>query len=201
MNNRIIILVLSTLLTACISNNPASDIYTLSPEWDNHNLQVNTAEKTSLLIKLAPVLANRALNGNEIFYTDQQYSWNSYVYSRWTDTPVKLLQSLFLVSIENSGLFKAVLPPSSVSKADLLLESNLLDLSHHIYDDGTSAGIIRMRFYLIDNKTRSVIATKEFVSNVEAHSPNAKAAVTALNHATHTVTSELVNWLAELNLL
>jgi len=201
MSNRIIILVLSTLLTACISNHPASDIYTLSPKWDNNSLQVKSAEKTSLLIKLAPVLANQTLNSNKIFYTDHQYSWNSYVYSRWTDTPVKLLQSLFLVNIEQSGLFKAVLPPSSVSKADLLLESNLLDLSHHIYDDGTSAGIIRMRFYLIDNKARTVIATKEFVSKVIAPSQDAKGAVTAINQATHTVTDKLVNWLATLDLL
>ena len=198
MSNRIIILVLFSLLTGCITKkNPPADIYTISPEWSNKGVRVEREKKSPLIIKLSPIRATRALTGNEILYTDSQYSRNSYVYSRWDDTPVKLLLTLFQVNIEESDLFKAVILSTSISKADLLLESTLLDISHHIMDDGTSAGIIRVRFYLIDNTTRTVMATKEFVSNVSASTQNAKGAVEALNKAATNVAHDLVTWLAE----
>lgn len=91
-----------------------------------------------------------------------------------------------------------VVPPTSVSKADFLLESTLLDLSHHIDDDGTSEGVIRVRFYLINNTTRTVTATKEFVSRVPITTQNAKGAVEALNKAATNVARELVTWLTKI---
>lgn len=196
MKIRIIIMLLFSLLAGCITkNNPPADIYTISPEWNNTSLQVQQEKKSLLIIKLAPVLATRPLTGSEILYTDNQYSWNSYAYSRWNDTPIKLLQTLFQVSIEKSNFFKAVIPPTSVSKADLLLESTLLDLSHHINNDGSSEGIIRVHFYLIDNMTRTIISTREFVSKVSASTTNAKGAVAALNKAATNVAHDLVSWL------
>lgn len=200
MRNRIITLALFSLLTGCITNNnPPADIYTISPDWNNKSVHIECDKSPRFILKLSPIRATRVLTGTEILYTDSPYSWNSYVYSRWNDTPVKLLQTIFQVSIEECGLFKAVVPSTSVSKTDLLLESTLLDLSHHINDDGTSDGIIRMRFYLIDNSTRTVTETKEFVSRVPAATKNAKGAVEALNQAATHVARDLVIWLAEPN--
>ena len=196
--NKIIILVLFTLLIGCIgTNNPPADIYTISPEWSNKSLQADGEIKSSLIVKLSPIRATQEFIGNDIIYADSQYSRDSYVYSRWNDSPVKLLQTLFQISIEKSKLFKAVVPPTSVSKAGLLLESTLLDFSHQINDDGTSEGVIRVRFYLIDNTTGTVTATQEFVSRVSSATKNAKGAVEALNKAAISVASSLVTWLAE----
>jgi len=198
MNANIKILLLISLLPGCIGKNiPPADIYTLSPDWNKPSLQVAEEKLPTLIIKLAPVHATRALTSTEILYTDSPFSWNSYVNSRWNDTPVKLLQTLFQINIEKTKLFKAVLPPISVSTADLLLETTLLDLSHHINNDGTSSGNIRVRFYLIDNKTRTVTASKEFSSKVLASTKNAKGVVEALNKAANSVALELVSWLAE----
>ena len=158
---------------------------------------MNEKKKSPLIIKLSPIRATRAYIGTEILYSDSQYSKDSYAYSRWNDTPVKLLQTLFQTRIGDSSLFKAVVPSRSISKADLLLESTLLDFSHTINQDGTSDGIIRVRFYLIDNTTREVIATKEFFSRVPATTKNAKGAVEALNKGSTNVARDLVTWLAE----
>lgn len=90
-----------------------------------------------------------------------------------------------------------MVPPTSVSEFDLLLESVLLDFSHHINDDGTSDGVVRVCFYLVDNKTGTVTATKEFVSKVSAPSQNAQSAAAALNKAATNVARDLVAWIAE----
>ena len=197
-NNVYMVLVLISLLPGCLlKTNPPADIYTISPRWNNKDTQIEQQKKSSHIIKLAPIRATRALTGTEILYSDNEYSWNSYLYSRWNDTPVKMLQTLFQVSIEESRSFKAVVPPSSVSKADLLLESTLLDLSHHINVDGTSEGVIRIQFYLIDNTTRTVIATKQFVSKIPTSTQNAKGVVDALNKAATNIAHKLVVWLTE----
>jgi len=148
---------------------PPASIYTISPEWDSSKAQEETGKKNSHIIKMASVRGTRALTGTEILYTDALYGQNSYAYSRWSDAPVRLLQILFQVALEESGRFGAVVPPASASEADFLLESTLLDFSHHIKDDGTSEGVVRVRFYVIYNTTKTVIATKEFVSKVQAY--------------------------------
>ncbi|MFW5444236.1 MAG: ABC-type transport auxiliary lipoprotein family protein [Methylococcaceae bacterium] len=187
-----------SLVTGCLpNNNPPATIYTLSPQWNNSNTQTDQLTKFPLIIKLSPVRATRSLTGTEILYTDSEHRWNSYVNSHWNDTPIKLLQTLIQVSIETSNLFKAVVPSTSVSTADFLLESTLLDLSHHINEDGTAEGIIRIRFYLIDNSKRMVLASREFVSQVPVSRLNAKAAVEALNIAATSVTYDLISWLSE----
>ena len=197
-NSFYMIFVLFFLLAGCVTKSvPPAHIYTISPERGDSRAPAEREKKCSLIIKLAPVRATRALTGTEILYTDARYGWNSYAYSRWSDAPVKLLQTYFQVALEESGQFGAVVPPTSVSEADLLLESTLLDLSHHIKDNGTSEGVVRVRFYVIDNTTRTVTATKEFASRVPASSQNAQGAASALNKAAKNIAHDLVSWLAE----
>ena len=197
-NSFYMIFVLFCLLAGCMTKSVTpADIYTISPEWGDSRAQAETEKKSPLIIKLAPVRATRALTGTEIIYTDARYGRNSYAYSRWSDAPVRLLQTLFHVALEENGRFGAVVPPTSASEADLLLESTLFDFSHHINDDGTSDGVVRVRFYLIDNTTKTVTATKEFASRVPASSQNARSAAAALNKAATNVARDLVSWLAE----
>ena len=197
-NSCSMIFILFCLLAGCATKTvPPADIYTISPEWDSNSAQEETENKNSTIIKIALVRGTRALTGTEILYTDARYGQNSYAYSRWSDAPVRLLQILFQVAVEKSGWFGAVVPSTSASEADLLLESTLYDFSHHINDDETSDGVIRIRFYLIDNTTKTVTATKEFVSCVPASLQNAQGAATALNKAATNVARDLVSWLAE----
>ncbi len=198
MKNRLhIIFVLCCLFAGCVTQSIApAHIYTLSPEWGDGIARTESVRKSPLIIKLAPVRATQALTGAEIIYTDSRYGLNSYAHSRWSDAPVKLLQTLFQVTLEENGRFKAVIPPTSAAGADLLLESTLFDFSHHINDDGTSDGVIRIRFYLIDNTTKTVIATKEFSSRMPASVQNARSAAAALNKAATAVARDLVAWLA-----
>ena len=193
-----LILLLFCLLAGCVTKSviPA-DIYTISPEWGDSRAHAKREKKSSLIIKLAPVRATPALAGIKIIYTDARHGWNSYVHSRWNDAPVRLLQIVFQVALEENCRFGAVLPPASASEADLLLESTLFDFSHHINDDGTSDGVIRVRFYLIDNTTKTVTATKVFTSRVPASSQNARSAAASLNKAAANVAGDLVSWLAE----
>lgn len=179
------------------SVSPAADTYTILPAWNCSRDRIEARKKSSTIIKLAPARGAKLFSSTEFLYTDTSYGLNSYAYSRWSDAPVRLLQTLFQVAMEESGLFVAVVPPTSVSKADLLLESTLLDFSHHVKDDGTSEGVVRVRFHLIKTTAKTVTATKELVSKVPATSQDAHGAAAALNKAATNVARNLVSWLSE----
>ncbi len=175
---------------------PATATYNLSPDLNAFHPSLNTEQKPTHILMLGRIHGTHLFNGREIIYSDARYGQNSYAYSRWSDSPTVMLLLIFQEALEKSGRYLAVVPYSSQSLSDLLLESTLFDFSHRINDDGTSDAILRMRFNLIDNNTNRVIASRDFVASVPVASPkNASGAVAALNKAVTIVTQELIDWL------
>lgn len=197
-NSPFFIVVLCCLLAGCLGKNvPSADIYTITPDWNKSSGPGRIKEHNRPIIKLAPIRATRAFTGTEILWSNARYNQNSYAFSRWKDAPVRLLSILFQVALEESGRFGAVVPSTSASKADFLLESTLYDFSHHIDVDGTSAGVIRIRFYLVTTATKTVTASKEFSSSVPTSTRDARGAAAALNKAAIIIAHDLAAWLAE----
>jgi len=197
MNKRgLLLLTLFMMLAGCVTEkHPPVSIYALSPNSGVVKPSTDTEHITANILKLGRIRSTQAFSNTGLLYTDAQYGQNRYAYSRWSDSPTAMLLLVFQDALEKSGRFKAVVSYSSQSQSDLLLESTLIDFSHRINDDGTSDGIFRIRFYLVDNKTKRVIASREFVSSVSASQQNAQGAVAALNKAAAVVTQDLINWL------
>jgi len=199
MKNRNVIFLAVLLLgiTGCAGEKlPPVSTYSLSPALDTFHLAKSKEAKPAGILMLGRIRSSQVFNGREIIYSDPGYGQNSYAYSRWSDSPTAMLLLIFQEAVEKSGRYIAVVPYSSQSESDFLLESTLLDFSHRINYDGTSDGFIRMRFNLIDNNTNRVIASRDFVSIVPVASVmNASGAVAALNKAAIVITQELIDWL------
>ncbi|MEA1889384.1 MAG: ABC-type transport auxiliary lipoprotein family protein [Pseudomonadota bacterium] len=198
MNNRVIFLlvVLSIGFTGCVTEKlPPTSTYTLNLDLGDVHSSANAEQRTNSILMIGRIRSTHAFSGTDILYTDARYGQNSYAYSRWSDSPTSMLLHVFQEALEKSGIYMAVVPYSSQSKSDLLLESTLLDFSHRINDDGTSNGALRMRFNLIDYKTKRVIASRDFVSSVPVTQQNAQGAVAALNKAVVQLTQDLIDWL------
>lgn len=184
-----------TLLTGCtLQNLPPVEIYTLEPEWSQGD-PAQPEKKGSVILQIALVRGAAVFATTDILYTDRRNSQYSYAYSRWRDSPVRSIQTLLEVAVGKSGLFRAVLPATSASRADLLLESTLLEFGHVLGEDRASAGVVRMRFHLVDNSSKRVIASKELVSMMEVVTSDARGATTAINQAAIQVAGDLVVWL------
>ena len=193
-------LLLAVLLiggTGCVSEKlPPISSYTLSPDLNVFHPYLNTEQKPTDILMLGRIRSSHVFSSRDILYSDARFGQNNYAYSRWSDSPTAMLLLIFQEALEKSGRYIAVVSYSSQSTSDLLLESTLFDFSHSINDDGTSDGILRIRFNLIDNKSKRVIASRDFVSIVPVSSPtNASGAVAALNKAVTIVTQELIDWL------
>ena len=200
MKNRglLLLIMLLTVLTGCVTERlPPTSTYNLYPDLNVIHPLKDTEQRTRDILKLGRISSTSAFSGTDIVYSDMRYGQNSYAYSRWSDSPANMLLVIFQEALEKSGGYMAVVPYSSQSRTDLLLESTLIDFSQHINDDGTSNGTVRMRFNLIDNRIKRVIASRDFVTRAPASSVNAIGAVVALNKAVADLTIELVEWLGQ----
>lgn len=200
MKNRglLLLIMLLTVLTGCVTERlPPTSTYNLYPDLNVFHPLKDTEQRTRDILKLGRISSTSAFSGTDIVYSDMRYGQNSYAYSRWSDSPANMLLVIFQEALEKSGGYMAVVPYSSQSRTDLLLESTLIDFSQHINDDGTSNGTVRMRFNLIDNRIKRVIASRDFVTRAPASSVNAIGAVVALNKAVADLTKELVEWLGQ----
>lgn len=173
---------------------PPMEVYAIDPGW-NHRDPAQRAKKSELVIQIAPVRGSDAFSTSDILYTDKRHRQQSYAFSRWRDTPIRSMQTVLEVTLEKSGLFRAVLPPTSVSRADLLLESTLFEFGHLFVEDGSSKGVVRMRFYLVDNTSKRVVASKELVTMREVVTSDASGATASINQAALSVAGDLVVWL------
>ena len=135
------------------------------------------------------------MSSHIVYVNTSKNGQNNYAHNRWSDTPSKLLETLWIEEIENNSYFKAVVPSHFISKADYVLESNLYDFTQYLYDDGSSNGVIKLRLYLIDNKTKEIISSQEMLSTTPIEEQNAAGTVAALNTAAIQINKKLITWL------
>jgi len=155
--------------------------------------------ESSKVLKISRPKSIAAIMSRNILYQEKEFVRNPYASSKWRDTPNKMLASLFLSCINKSSVFTSVLPSYSRGKADLLLESTLLDFYHHVNSDGSSEGRVRIRFYLIESKSRKVVATNEFDSKIDSKTLDVNGGVMAINDASKSVALSLTRWLSSLD--
>ena len=203
--HRFIPLLLLMLLTACVSQTtPPVTVYTIAPQWEyNTQPDQKVSHYNKAVLKILPIHSIDAFTSRNIIYTDnysnKQYTQNPYIYSRWSDAPVNMLQTMFQVQLEKSGQFKAVIASTSSARADLSLECTLYDFSHHLNPDNTSNGVVRVGCYLINNKNRSVLAHQQLLASIPSQTENAQGAVMALHQAANKISVQLLNWLSSIN--
>ncbi|HDY82858.1 MAG TPA: hypothetical protein ENH48_07875 [Halieaceae bacterium] len=169
--------------------------YSLEPSLESVRQDRNPLPLT---IRLAPISASQMYLTPDLYYVDaSSYQHNPYAYSRWVDAPVRMLQLVLQDGLEQSGLFKAVLPSSSMLRPDLRLETTLYDFSQQLGADDSSAAVVRLRFYLIDARKGKILGSKQFISRVPAPSRDARGGVAAINEAVALILPRLVSWLAD----
>ncbi len=184
------------LLNGCmVESIPPVQTYTLGYQVTGLHAAAKRCQANTKIIRLAAISALLPYTTQDIIYSDGPNQLNHYLYSRWNDAPVRLLAKLFQQTLQSVGLFKAVVSDASVSKADYLLESELLEFRQLISDQSHSEVRITMEFRLLDPKTRQVISVKHIQQQQPVASINARGAVEAFNQASQSVADALVRWL------
>lgn len=131
-----------------------------------------------------------------IIYVREAHKLEYFANSEWVDPPARMLTPLLVAAAANTGAFRAVVLTPSAAAGDLRLDTEIIRLQHEF---GTLPSRVRftLRANLVDNKTREVLAWKEFDTSVAAGSEDAYGGVVAANRAVATVLESVSAFCAE----
>lgn len=133
---------------------------------------------------------------SRIIYMRETHKLEYFANSEWVDPPARMLTPLLVAATANTGAFRAVVLTPSAAAGDLRLDTEIIRLQHEF---GTLPSRVRftLRANLVDNKTREVLAWKEFDTSVAATSEDAYGGVVAANRAVATLLESVSAFCAE----
>jgi len=153
------------------------------------------APTTAPTLTLNPPQAAAGFDSPRILYVRETHKLDYFAHSEWVDPPARMLAPLLVTAIENTGAFRAVVLAPSAAGGDLRLDTEIIRLQQEFL---TRPSRVRftLRAYLVDDKTRRVLAWREFDAAVPATSDDPYGGVVAANRAVQTVLGNLAAFCA-----
>ncbi len=143
-----------------------------------------------------PPQAAAGFDSARIIYLREQHKLEYFAHGEWVDPPPHMLGDLLVAALEQSGAFRAVLLAPSAAVGDLRLDTEIIRLQHE-FETRPSRVRFTLRATLVDDKTRRVLATREFDDSSAAASDDTYGGVVAANRAVQTVLERLSLFCAE----
>jgi cholesterol transport system auxiliary component len=146
-------------------------------------------------LTINPTQAAAGFDSPRILYVRETHKLGYFAHSEWVDPPARMLAPLLVTAIENTGAFRAVVLAPSAAGGDLRLDTEIIRLQQEFL---TRPSRVRftLRAYLVDDKTRRVLAWREFDAAVPATSDDPYGGVVAANRAVQTVLGNLAAFCA-----
>ena len=140
--------------------------------------------------------AAAGFDSQRIIYVRETHKLEYFAHSEWVDPPARMLAPLLVAAIERTAAFRAVVLTPSAAVGELRLDTEIIRLQHEF---GSLPSRVRftLRAYLVEDKTRRVLAWREFEAAVPAASENPYGGVVAANRAVQSVLEDLAAFCAE----
>lgn len=148
------------------------------------------ASVTAPTLIISPPHAAAGFDSKRIIYVRQTDQLEYFAQNEWIDTPARMLAPLIVSAIESSGAFRAVVKTPSTAAGEMRLDIEILRLQHEFLSTPSQVRFT-LRAYLVENKTRRVIASREFDAAVSAASEDPHGGVVAANRAVQRVLEDL----------
>ena len=149
------------------------------------------------VVRLGLIESSMLLNGRNIYYSTDDAQSFTYTKARWIEPLSSQLANLIEQSITKREIFKDVIPIRSLARNDLLLESSIYDFSQKIHADGTTTLHLSMKFVLLQQYERTIIATKFFDISQDEKEGNIEGALKGYNVLVRQLLEETNSWLEE----
>ena len=150
----------------------------------------------TLTLIINPPQAAAGFDSQRIIYVREPHKLDYFAHSQWVDPPARMLGPLLLAEIERSGAFRAVVLTPGAAAGDLRLDTEIIRLQHE-FQTQPSRVRFTLRATLVENKTRHVLAGREFEAVAPASSDDPYGGVMAANQAVQTVLENLAQFLTE----
>ena len=178
------------------SATPPPAFYSLDSARGTAPVMATAAATAAPTLIINPPHAAAGFDSQRIIYVRERHKLEYFAHSEWVDPPARMLGPLLVAAIETTGAFRAVVLTPGAAAGELRLDTEIIRLQHEFQ---TSPSRVRftLRAYLVDDKTRRVLAWREFDSEVAATSEDPYGGVVAANRAVQTVLKDLSAFCAE----
>ena len=155
-----------------------------------------TAPAAAPTMIVNPPQAAAGFDSARIIYVREAHKLEYFAHSEWVDPPARMLAPLLVAAVEKTGAFRAVVLTPSAAAGDLRLDTEIIRLQHE-FRTQPSRVRFTLRAYLVDDKTRRVLAWREFDAAVPSASEDPHGGVVAANRAVQAVLEDLSVFCAE----
>ncbi|OVE80284.1 hypothetical protein BVY02_00680 [bacterium J17] len=161
------------------------------------NIDSNTEESFAEILLIRYPRASGLVNSHKIVFGRSDIARGSYQYSLWVDPPPQRFEQILRNRIQASKLFSGVVTTDSSVLGELQLNSEILEFYHDVRKEPGEV-VVRVRCDLVDLRTRSLMASKEFESIVVSETYDVDGAVKASVEAVNKIADEITIWLTSL---
>ncbi len=151
---------------------------------------------TAPTLIIHPPRAAAGFDSQRIIYQREAHKLEYFAHSEWVEPPARMLGALLVGALEHTGVFRAVVLTPGAAVGDLRLDTEIIRLQHE-FQTQPSRVRFTLRATLVDDKTRRVLAWREFDGHVAAASDDPYGGVLAANRAVQTVLKDLAIFCAE----
>jgi len=155
----------------------------------------DSATRTLPTLIVTPPRAVSGFDSQRIIFVRTEHQLEYFAHSEWVDTPARMLGPLLASALEATGSFGAIVRTPAGATGDLRLETEILRLQHN-FQTSPSRVQFTLRAFLLDDKTRRVIAWREFRGEATSASDTPQGGVAAANQAVQTVLTALAQFVA-----
>jgi cholesterol transport system auxiliary component len=149
----------------------------------------------TLTLIISPPNASSGFDSQRIVYVRAAHQLEYFAHSEWVDTPARMLGPLLVSAVQKTGSFASVVMATGTAAGELRLTTDILRLQHN-FETKPSRVQLTLQAYLIEEKTRRVVAWKEFNGEAIADAETPQAGVAAANVVVHEVLAQLAQFLA-----
>ena len=143
-----------------------------------------------------PPRAAAGFDSQRIIYLREAHKLEYFANSEWVDPPARMLGTLLVASLQNTGVFRAVVLAPGTAVGEMRLETEVIRLQQD-FQTKPSRVHFTLRANLLDEKTRRVVAWREFDAAVLSATDDPYGGVVAANLAVQSVLKEVATFCSQ----
>jgi cholesterol transport system auxiliary component len=151
-------------------------------------------QRPSPTLIINPPRAASGFDSQRMIYLREAHKLEYFAHSEWVDSPARMLGPLLVSAIEATGTFGAVVLYPASASGDLRLDIEIIRLQHNFQIQPSRVQFM-LRVNLLDDKTRRVLAWKEFEGEAPSASESAQGGASAASIAVQSVLDQLAQFL------
>lgn len=155
----------------------------------------DNATRTLPTLIITPTRAAAGFDSQRIIFVRHDHQLEYFAHSEWVDTPARMLGPLLASALEGTAAYGAVVVTPASASGDLRLETEIVRLQHN-FQGNPSRVQFALRAFLLDDKTRRVMAWREFSGESASASATPQGGVDAANTVVQSVLNDLAQFVA-----